>query len=399
MIKEGDKDMPRYRYTYLNAKERRKQDWIEALHLQEAREKLAQQGVQLLSIREVPPRRVRLKNSELIIFSRQMLLLLRSGLPLYETLSSLRDQYQGQALSGLLTVFMENLRGGGSLSQAMAMYPGIFDNFYRSAVLAGESVGNLEGCLQNIIIVLEEREQMTKKLTAALSYPIVLLVFSLVVILFFLTGVIPSLKETFENMEPNTLTSIVFGLSDFVCKYKYLILGLLGSGIVSIIATRRKPFWKRWCESALFSMPGVKNFFVKLGFSRFCSVVSAILRGGGTLIEGLELGCGAVPYDVLREDMRQMIHAVIEGSSLSKELAKRPWVPKLALGMVALGEESGDLADVLGHVAHIYNEDIQKTLTWITSWCQPVILVFLGGIIGIIMLAILIPLTSNIQIL
>lgn len=279
------------------------------------------------------------------------------------------------------------------------MYPGIFDNFYRSAVLAGESVGNLEGCLQNIIIVLEEREQMTKKLTAALSYPIVLLVFSLVVILFFLTGVIPSLKETFENMEPNTLTSIVFGLSDFVCKYKYLILGLLGSGIVSIIATRRKPFWKRWCESALFSMPGVKNFFVKLGFSRFCSVVSAILRGGGTLIEGLELGCGAVPYDVLREDMRQMIHAVIEGSSLSKELAKRPWVPKLALGMVALGEESGDLADVLGHVAHIYNEDIQKTLTWITSWCQPVILVFLGGIIGIIMLAILIPLTSNIQIL
>lgn len=236
--------MPRYRYTYLNAKERRKQDWIEALHLQEAREKLAQQGVQLLSIREVPPRRVRLKNSELIIFSKQMLLLLRSGLPLYETLSSLRDQYQGQSMSGLLTVFMEKLRGGGSLSQAMATYPGIFDNFYRSAVLAGESVGNLEGCLQNIIIVLEEREQMTKKLTAALSYPIVLLVFSLAVILFFLTGVIPSLKETFENMEPNTLTSIVFGLSDFVCKYKYLILGFLGLGMVSIIATRRQPFWK-----------------------------------------------------------------------------------------------------------------------------------------------------------
>lgn len=391
--------MPRYSYTYLNAKERRKQDWIEALHLQEAREKLAQQGVQLLSIREVPPRRVRLKNSELIIFSKQMLLLLRSGLPLYETLSSLRDQYQGQSMSGLLTVFMEKLRGGGSLSQAMATYPGIFDNFYRSAVLAGESVGNLEGCLQNIIIVLEEREQMTKKLTAALSYPIVLLVFSLAVILFFLTGVIPSLKETFENMEPNTLTSIVFGLSDFVCKYKYLILGFLGLGMVSIIATRRQPFWKKWYENTVFSIPGVKNFFVKLGFTRFCSVVSAILRGGGTLIEGLELGCGAVPYDVLREDMRQMVHAVIEGSSLSKELAKRPWVPKLALGMVALGEESGDLADVLGHVAHIYNEDIQKTLTWITSWCQPVILVFLGGIIGIIMLAILIPLTSNIQIL
>ncbi|SYX09405.1 Cholera toxin secretion protein epsF,type IV pilin biogenesis protein,type II secretion system protein F,Bacterial type II secretion system protein F domain [Chlamydia poikilotherma] len=391
--------MPRYRYTYLNAKERRKQDWLEALHIQEAREKLAQQGVQLLSIREVPPRRVRIKNSELIICSKQMLLLLRSGLPLYESLSSLRDQYQGQGMSGVLTAFMENLRSGGSLSQAMAAYPAIFDNFYRSAVLAGESVGNLEGCLQNIIAVLEEREQMSKKLMAALSYPIVLLVFSLAVILFFLTGVIPSLKETFENMEPNTLTSIVFGLSDFVCKYKYLLLATLGAGIASIVVTRRKPFWKKWFEKTLFSIPGVKKFFIKLGFSRFCSVVSAILRGGGTLIEGLELGCGAVPYDMLREDMTQIIHAVIEGSSLSKELAKRPWVPKLALGMVSLGEESGELADVLGHVAHIYNEDTQKTLTCITSWCQPVILVFLGGIIGIIMLAILIPLTSNIQIL
>ncbi|AAP05685.1 type II secretion system F family protein [Chlamydia caviae] len=391
--------MPRYRYTYLNAKERRKQDWLEALHIQEAREKLAQQGVQLLSIREVPPRRVRVKNSELIIFSKQMLLLLRSGLPLYESLSSLRYQYQGQRISGLLTAFMENLRSGGSLSQAMAAYPDVFDTFYRSAVLAGESVGNLEGCLQNIIVVLEEREQMSKKLMAALSYPIVLLVFSVAVILFFLMGVIPSLKETFENMEPNTLTSIVFSLSDFVCNYKYFLLGTLGLGIAGLAATRRKPFWKKWFEKTLFSLPGVKKFFIKLGFSRFCSVVSAILRGGGTLIEGLELGCGAVPYAMLREDMKQMIHAVIEGSSLSKELAKRPWVPKLALGMVSLGEESGDLADVLGHVAHIYNEDTQKTLTWITSWCQPIILVFLGGIIGIIMLAILIPLTSNIQIL
>ncbi|WP_348663348.1 type II secretion system F family protein [Chlamydia vaughanii] len=391
--------MPRYRYTYLNAKERRKHDWLEAIHIQEAKEKLSQQGVQLLSIREVPPRRVKIKTSELIIFSKQMFLLLRSGLPLYESLSSLRDQYQGQAMSGLLTAFMENLRSGGSLSQAMAAYPDIFDNFYRSAILAGESVGNLEGCLQNIIVVLEEREQMSKKLMAALSYPIVLMAFSFMVILFFLTGVIPSLKETFENMEPNTLTTIVFALSDFVCSYKYLLIGVLGAGITSIFATRRKPFWKKLLEKTLFSLPVVKKFFVKVGFCRFCSVVSAILRGGGTLIEGLELGCGAVPYDILRDDMKQIISAVIEGSSLSKELAKRPWVPKLAQGMVSLGEESGDLADVLGHVAHIYNEDTQKTLTWITSWCQPIILVFLGGIIGIIMLAILIPLTSNIQIL
>lgn len=389
--------MPRYCYTYLNEKERRKQGWIEALHIREAREKLAQKNVRFLTIREVSPKKIRIKTSELIIFSRQIALLLRSGLPLYESLASLRDQYQGQKMAGLLTAFMEVLRSGGSLSQAMAAYPHVFDDFYRNAILAGESVGNLDGCLQNIITVLEERDQVEKKLVAALSYPIVLLLFSSAVILFFLTGVIPSLKETFESMELNTLTSIVFGISDFICQHKLLLLGGCGIFLASLGIVWRKPFWKQWMEILMFRLPWLRRFFVKVGFCRFCSVVSVILLGGGTLIEGLELGCGAVPYASLRNDLKRVILAIVEGGTLSKELAKCSWVPKLALGMISLGEESGDLANVLGHIARIYNEDIQKTLTWVTSWCQPIILVLLGGVIGIIMLATLIPLTSNIQ--
>ncbi|EPP38689.1 Type II secretion system protein F [Chlamydia avium] len=391
--------MTRYRYTYLNEKEKKKQGWIEALHIREAREKLAQKKVQLLTICEVQPKTIRIKTSELIIFSRQLSLLLRSGLPLYESLVSLRDQYQGQKISGLLTALMEVLRSGGSLSQAMTAYPHIFDDFYRNAILAGESVGNLEGCLQNIIAVLEEREQIRKKFIAALSYPVVLLIFSFAVILFFLTGVVPSLKETFESIELNTLTSLVFRLSDFVCQNKFSLLGGLGAISVSLGILWRKPFWKQQLENMVFAAPWLRRFFVKVGFCRFCSVVSVILRGGGTLIEGLELGCGAVPYTNLRNDLKKVIHAIIEGSALSEELTKCSWVPKLALGMIVLGEESGDLADVLGHIARIYNEDIQKTLAWITTWCQPIILVLLGGVIGIIMLAILIPLTSNIQVL
>lgn len=391
--------MPRYRYTYLNEKEKRKHGWIEALHIRAAREQLMQKNIRLLAIREVLPKKVHIKTHELIIFSRQISLLLRSGLPLYESLVSLRDQYQGQKIAGLLTTFIEVLHSGGSLSQAMAAYPHIFDDFYRNAILAGESVGNLEGCLKNIIVVLEEREQVKKKFIAALSYPIVLLLFSFAVILFFLTGVVPSLKETFESVEFNTLTSLVFGLSDFLCRYKFALLGGLGVISVSLGISWRKPFWKQGVENLIFSLPRVREFFVKVGFCRFCSVVSVILLGGGTLIEGLELGCGAVPYRHLRSDLQKMINAIVEGSALGKELAKCSWVPKLALGMISLGEESGELASVLGHIARIYSEDVQKTLTWITSWCQPIILVLLGGVIGLIMLATLIPLTSNIHVL
>ncbi|SPN73929.1 Cholera toxin secretion protein epsF,type IV pilin biogenesis protein,type II secretion system protein F,Bacterial type II secretion system protein F domain [Chlamydia serpentis] len=389
--------MPRYRYAYLDSNERKKHSYVEALHIQEAREKLIQDNVQVLGIREVALRRISVKSSELIIFTKQLLLLLRSGLPLYESLASLRDQYHGQKIGLLLTSFMEVLRSGGALSQAMAAHPNIFNHFYCSGVAAGESVGNLEGCLQNIIVVLEERAQISKKLAGALSYPIVLLVFSSAVMLFFLIGVIPSLKETFENMEVKGLTKIVFGISDYLCEYGYLFLGVLGFVTTIGIIMRHRIPWRQILEKLLFGLPGTKKFIVKVALNRFCSVASAILKGGGSLIEGLDLGCDAVPYERLKSDMKEIVQAVIGGGTLSQELTQRTWVPKLAIGMIALGEESGDLADVLGYVAHIYNEDTQKTLTSITSWCQPVILIFLGGIIGVIMLAILIPLTSNIQ--
>ncbi|AGW38373.1 type II secretion system F family protein [Chlamydia pecorum] len=389
--------MPRYAYTYLDSREKKRRSFLEAAHLQEAQEKLMQQGVQVLGIREAPPSRIRIKNTELIVLTKQLALLLRSGLPLYESLASLRDQYQGQGIATLLSSFMDVLRSGGALSEAMAVHPEIFDNFYCSAVIAGENVGALEECLNNVVTVLEERAHISKKLLAALSYPLILLSFSIMVILFFLLGVIPSLRESFENIEPNRLTTIVFGLSECLCTYKLTIALGLGGGIGIGMAFRRKIPWKRFFEKCCFAFPFVKKFLVKVALIRFCSVASAILKGGGTLIEGLELGYGAIPYEGIRDEMKLMVQAVTQGSSLSEEFAQRPWVPKLALGMVSLGEESGELAEVLGYVARMYNEDVQKTLSCLTSWCQPVILILLGGIIGVIMLAILIPLTSNIQ--
>lgn len=390
--------MPRYRYTYLDHRERKKQGVIEALHLQEARENLAQQGIALLMIREVAPKRVILKNTEKILFTKQLILLMKSGLPLYESIHALRDQHQGQALATLLTAFMDRLRAGGTLSQAMASYPHIFDDFYLSGVIAGEDVGNLESCLTNIVRVLEEREQLSKKLYAALSYPLVLVAFSCCIVLFFLMSVIPNLRETFEEVELNRITVWVFAVSDFICKHTLALSVSLVTTVIGLFVTSRYSFWKRTVEKVLFSVPGMKAFFVKLGFGRFCSVASVILQGGGNLVEALQIGCGSVVYPILRKDLQEIIQAVIGGACLSKELSSRPWVPKLVLGMVALGEESGELGSVLGDIAKIYHEDTQKTLASLTTWCQPVILVLLGGVIGLIMLAILIPLTSGIQV-
>ena len=389
--------MARFLCTYLDQSEKKRRSFVEAFHQQEARELLVAQGAQILDIRKARERNYRISTAELVIFTKQLALLLGSGISLYDALSSLRDQYQGRALSGILTSLMEVLRSGGSFSEALARFPKIFDSFYQNSVRSGESIGNLEGALRNIIKVLEEKEKFSKNISAALSYPAILLVFSCAVIVFFLIGVIPYLKETFEDVEMTALTRAVFSCSTWFCKYKFFVLvgGICGG--FAIRSAWKKQVGRKAIETGMKHIPILRNFVIKVGFCRFCSVTSAVLQGGGNLIEALTLGCGAISQDFLREELQEVIQAVIRGGSLSRELSRCSWTPKLVIGMVALGEESGDLSVVFAHIAQIYNEDIQRVLTWLTAWCQPIVLILLGGFIGLIMLSILLPLTNGIQ--
>ncbi len=389
--------MPWFQYTYLNAQGKKAIGQLEAVHMREAKEQLIHQGKRVLAIKATRPKKISIKRAELIVFTKQLILLLKSGLPLYESLSSLKDLYPKHPFSELLTMFMEKIRSGGTLSTAMSSYGKIFDQFYCSSVLAGEKTGNLEESLRHVVHVLERKEELSKKLLSALSYPCVLLIFSFGIILFFLTSVIPSLQETFDYIELNRTTRCVFALSTFICSYKNLLLISLGFVSVVLYFLLRLKQWRRIIERLIFAFPLSKTFFIKLCLCRFCSVAAAIVRGGGTLIDGLEIGCDAITYIAVKQDLQRVMEGVIQGNTLSQELDKTPWVPKLVTGMVSLGEESGSLAHVLEDIAHIYSGDTQKTLTWIASWSQPIILIFLGGIIGVIMLSILIPLTSSIQ--
>lgn len=389
--------MVRYQYTYLDSKERKKKAYVEASSLCDAREHLKRKKVQLLQIKEASAEFTKMRRDDVLLFSKQLVLLLRSGLPLYESLLVLREQSQKQKMLTIISLCIDQLRVGKPLSQALAKYPSIFDVFYCNCIAAGEKTGNLEASLNNIIAVLEERKEIAKKLKAAMSYPLVLFIFSFFIITFFLVSVVPSLKETFDSLEVNRFSAFVFRMSDVICAYGAYLIIMVMLGGVGIFLTRKQVYWKRWRESLFFSFPITRSFCVKMSLLRFCSVTAAILRGGGTLIEGLEFGCQAIPYERLRSDVRDVIEKVVAGGALSSELTKKSWVPSLVVSMMALGEESGELTDVLSYVADIYKDDTQKILTWITSWSQPIILIVLGGVIGLIMLAILMPLTSGIQ--
>lgn len=389
----------RFRYAYLDAKERKKRNYIEAASLTEARDLLKQQGICLLYLKEATPLRIRLSREEVIVFSKQLALLLQSGLPLYESLLSLKRQNHKKHMIGVIGTCIDYIRTGKALSQALSEYPSIFDSFYCNCIAAGEKISNLEGSLRSIIHVLEDKRDIIKKIKTSLSYPLVLAVASIAVAIFFLVSVIPSFKTTFEEVELNSFSLLVFRLSDVVCAYGKLWLLVFGGLCAGIFCSRKHMFWRRWKERLCFACPLIREFSVKFSMWRLFSVTQAILQGGGTLIEGLEFGCQAIPYAQLKHDVRSIIEKVVAGSTLSQELAKHAWAPSFVVSMVSLGEESGEFTEVFTYIVDMYRDETKKILEWIAAWSQPIILVFLGGIIGLIMLAVLLPLTSGIQVL
>lgn len=388
--------MPLFVYQYLNEKEQKKKSIIDALNLEDAKEKLRKQKILFFQVKEKKTcynKKVPLLT--LAIFSKQLAVLLRSGLPLYESLKALQEQYQTNHFGDVIRQIIESIRNGATLSDALAKHPEIFDDFYCSSICAGESVGNLENALIGINRILEDKDSFRKKILSTLAYPLVLITFSVFVIFLFLLGVIPSLKEVFENNQLNLITRMVFSLSDGLIQYAKIIILSIGLALSSLILFRKKIGWKYFLEKLGMAVPFIRHFYVKLSLGKFALLVSAVLKGGGTFIKALEIGNSSIPCCLIRSDMRNIIQKIIAGSSFSKELSKTSWAPNLAKGMIALGEESGDLEGVFEHLAKIYNEETQKTLSWISSWSQPIILIVLGGVIGFIMLGILIPLTSS----
>ncbi|WP_213358256.1 type II secretion system F family protein [Chlamydiifrater phoenicopteri] len=391
--------MPRYVYTFLNNEEKTKKSFIEASSLKEAKEYLYRQGLMVLSVKE---KRSWFKQSpkaqDVITFSQQLALLLKSGLPLYESLISLEDRYQGQPLGRVVTTFARRIREGAPLSEAMEEFPEVFDDFYRGNIVAGEVAGGLDEVLTRLVMVLERRAKFKGSIVSALAYPLTLMIFSFGVIIFFLLGVVPSLKEVLENTEKNTLTSCVFGFSDFCCKYK----GLLGMGGLSLVGVflwlRRRVSFAVYVERIVMRIPFLRKVCVKSLLGEFFLLVSSVLKGGSSLIKGLEVGRQAIAFRCIREDIKEVTEAIVSGGTLSTALQSKGWVPKLVIQMTALGEETGELPELLACLGNMYVDDTQKTLNMLATWCQPVILVCLGGVIGFIMLAILLPLTSNVNI-
>jgi general secretion pathway protein F len=388
--------MATYLYQYLSKSGRKRRGIVDASTEAEAKAKLRAQGllVTRLALQGRGRGRRHLSGQGLLNFTLQLGQLLRAGIPVYESLSALEEQYRGEKIHPILVQICEEIKSGASLSTALRHHPQSFNELYCSMVAAGESAGALELVLDRLATLLTRQMKLRRQISTALIYPAVIASFCCLVVFLLLTFAIPSIENLFEGRQLGTFTALVLGTSHLLSRTWMIYLPALIGGLFFLRWYLRSPKGSAAAHRVSLRLPLVRTIVVQAALARFSRTLSTLLSGGLPMIDSLRLASRVITNPTLSDTLSRAETRIVEGSSLSQELQKEPLIPKLVARMVRVGEEAGTLTPMLEQVADLYEGEVEKSVQRLTTLAQPAVLLVMGAIVGVIMLAVLLPLTD-----
>lgn len=388
--------MPLFSYRALDTKGKKRKGLIEASTEQEAKSKLRSQGIMVMDIsRKIQvASRQNLRGDNLVAFTVQLAQLVNAGVPLYESMIALEEQYRGESFHQIILSLCDQIKSGTPLSSAMANYPNSFNRMYCAMITAGESAGALDIILEKLSELLEKQDKLKKQITTAMIYPAILASFALIVIIMLMGFVVPSIEGIFAERQLNNFTSFVLGASYYFRHYWWVYVPLIGIlGFFSFYKLR-SPEGKLWLERLFLRLPVIKHLVVQAAVARFSRTMATLQRGGLTIIDSLRISREVMRNATLEKEIEEAEEKIVGGSSLSAELARSKRIPHMVSRMLAVGEESGSTVAMLNRIADMYEGELEKTLERLMALAQPIILIVMGMIIGTVLLAILLPLTD-----
>ncbi len=388
--------MPLYQYQAIDPAGKKKSGVVEGHNEREVKETLRNQGVMVTQLTEKSgvSSRQNIRGENLLAFTIQLSQLINAGVPLYESLMAMEEQYRDEKFHRVMLSISEQIKAGKPLSEAMAQFPDSFDHLYCAMIKAGESSGALDLVLSRLSEFLQKRNKLKRQIVTALIYPAVLGSFSLLIIALLLGFVVPSIEGIFEGRQLNTFTETVLSVSHVLRDYWWVYIPLFIGLTTYAFIWLRSPNGKIWLQRNLIRVPLLKTLIIQTGISRFSRTMGTLQSGGLTMIESLRIGRDVIGNVVLEEEITKAEEKIIEGSSMSVEFGKSKWIPKMVSRMLSVGEDTGNTELIFNKIADMYEEEIEKSLDRVMALTQPIILVVMGTIIGMVMLAILLPLTD-----
>ncbi len=392
-----------FTYSALNKAGKLQNGTIEADAETSAKNEIKGKGLFLVSLktRESKPEKRRalfsfgIKQKLPVQVARQLASLLKGGVPLFQALSIIGNQLDSQTEREIIGYVRDQVRGGSSLSEALKAYPGIFDRLFVYSVQAGEKAGALDSILNYQADLLENRAAVRGEIQTALTYPAIMALVGIAVLLFLIGYVVPMVMKIFDRMNQQlpAATRLLLGLTNFVNGYLLVILGVGALFTVILVQwVKRSPSGRRTFDTFLLKIPVYGQLYQMILVSRFAKIVSTLLKSGVHMLQSLLVVSSTIRNSVISGAVSNMAEMVERGADLSIALRQSQAFPSYVADMVAVGESSGNLEELLETVSVYYDTRAKQQIARLTAMVGPLIIVAMGAVIGFILVSILLPL-------
>lgn len=390
--------MPLYAYTAIDPSGKTVKSTIEADDERLVLAKLREQSLTCTEIKKATKSmksfgKKKFKLKSLVVFSRQFATMIDAGIPILRCLEILAGQMKDPALKEAIELVTADVKGGMQLNEALAKHPRIFNKLYVNMIRAAELGGILDVILDRLAGFLEYEAEIKAKIKSAMMYPVLVLCFSQVMLFALFSFVLPKFKEIFNgmNVEMPPVTAALFGLGDFMQGHWWMILIALGGAWFGMKSYAKTPKGRYQFDLVKLKLPIVGELALKMSVARFSRTFGTLINSGVPMMRSLEIVGETLGNRVLTEAIDNTRISIREGNKLSAPLAQSQLFPNMVTCMIDIGEESGRLSEMLMKVGDFYDQEVETTVKGLTSMIEPMLIIFLGVVVGFIAISIMTP--------
>lgn len=397
--------MANFSYTATNSTGTTVKGNVEATDRASAIGLLRKQSLRPLALNEVKKKAGfslgggRVKSDDIVVFTRELSAMVSAGVPLLRALTSLRDHSDSAPLKKILENVIRDVESGANLGDALDKYPDTFSSVYVNMVRAGEAAGILDEILKRLALQQEKNATMRKKIKSAMTYPMVLVVITFLAFFGLMLFVIPQIGKIIKDLggpdaQLPLLTQVMLGISAFMISFWWLLIPAIAIGVFFLLRFLKTPKGKKIFHTLVLKMPGVKIIVMKVAVARFARTFSALIGAGVAVLEALDVTAHAVGNVLYEETLLAASDEVKNGAPLSTIIGRSKLFPAIVPQMLAVGEETGQTDTVLVKVADFYEEEVDVAIDGLSSIIEPVMIVFMGSMVGLIAASVMMPIAN-----
>lgn len=406
--------MPDYKYTAIDRNGAQTSGKVDANSEEQARQKLMARGLMVTSLSgaaaaapvAAPAKKsigfsfgAKVTQDEVTVMTRQLATLITAGLPLLRALELIQKQERNPAFKEILASIADSVSQGNNLSEALQSHPKTFDKLFVNMIRAGEAGGVLDKVLDRLAKFREKAERIQRKVKSAMVYPAVVVSVAVVIVFILMVKVVPSFQSLISSQKAQMppLTAFVVAISNFLLTFWYLVPVVLFGSVFGMKAWLATPKGKEIFDRILFKLPKIGGFVQIVSVSRFARTFGTLMASGVPILQSISITRDTLDNVVIAQSLERVHDRVRDGEPLSIPLEQTGVFPSMVTSMIQVGEETGQLPEMLNRVADIYDDEVDTAVGALTSIIEPILIVFLAVVVGTIVLAMFMPLIALIQ--